>query len=211
MPKSTSKKRVLQVISFCLVVGALIWVWEEQIKDRVIPRRWGVVVPGVVYRSGQLSPALIEKMLAKHGIQQVVDFNDLESDSPEQQAEIQACENLGISHTRFPLSGDGTGDATNYVGALVMVHEAITSETPTLVHCHAGSQRTGAAIAFYRLLMETKDTDIVLAEMMKYDWDPEEDQILVEYINEHMAEIAEALVEKDVLESMPSPLPVLEL
>ncbi len=40
------------------IIGGSIWLWEDVLEDRLIPKRWGVVEAGVIYRSGQLSPAL---------------------------------------------------------------------------------------------------------------------------------------------------------
>jgi hypothetical protein len=45
--------------------------------------------------------------------------------------------------------------------------------------------------------------------LKKYDWDPDDDQILVEYINDNMLELATILKEKDVIDEVPDPLPLL--
>ena len=57
---SRSLGRLLLTIGVIVaVIGGGIWVWEEVLEDRLIPKRFGVVVPGSIYRSGQLSPTLI--------------------------------------------------------------------------------------------------------------------------------------------------------
>ena len=54
---------MLKIAIIVAVIGSSIWVWEEVVEDRISPKRSGVVVPGEVYRSGQLSPALVRKTL----------------------------------------------------------------------------------------------------------------------------------------------------
>ncbi|MGB7582657.1 MAG: hypothetical protein WBL85_09455, partial [Sedimentisphaerales bacterium] len=38
-----------------IVIGLAVWVWFSFIKYRFVPKRFGVVVPGHIYRSGQIS------------------------------------------------------------------------------------------------------------------------------------------------------------
>ena len=63
--------------------------------------------------------------------------------------------------------------------------------------------------AAYRLLIQKKPPSFVWEEMQKYDWDPDKDRVLPEYLNTHMAELSQLLVEVKVLDSAPNPLPVL--
>ena len=54
-PKPAS--RTLWIIGLAVaIIGGSIWVWEDVLEDRLIPKRWGVVEAGAIYRSGQLSP-----------------------------------------------------------------------------------------------------------------------------------------------------------
>ena len=134
------RSRLIVAIASVLAVAALI-TWHKALKYRFVAKRWGVVEPGLIYRSGQISRWMIEKTLARHGIVVVVDLTSLDPASESQQAELAAVEKLGIRHVRLPLRGDGTGDIGRYVEAINVLSQCEQSGTPVLVHCAAGADR----------------------------------------------------------------------
>jgi protein tyrosine phosphatase (PTP) superfamily phosphohydrolase (DUF442 family) len=204
----SSKRAILTIGLVVAVVAVSILVWEEVLEDRLIPKRWGVVVPGAIYRSGQLSPALVEKTLDEHGIELVVSLCADEPDDAEHLAEQQAVVNLGIERRVYPLHGDGTGDITYYAQAISDLLESKRLGRPVLVHCAAGASRTGGVVAAYRMLVEGVDPADAWAEMTRYDWDPD-DPDPPRYLNENMAELCHLLVQMGVIEDVPDPLPML--
>jgi protein-tyrosine phosphatase len=167
------------------------------------------VQEGRIYRSGQLHPALIERMLREHNISVIVDLTNDRHPEPFQVAEAETAKSLGIEHRHYPLKGDGTGNIRQYAAAIARIHQASLSNQPVLVHCAAGSQRTGGVIASYRLFVEHAPTADVLKEMEQYDWDPVKDRVLLDYLNKHMKELADLLVKEGVIDAPPDPLPVL--
>lgn len=183
---------------------------HEQIttfRDRFVPKRWGVVVEGRIYRSGQLSQRLVKRMLLTHHIQRVV---DLTFDNPYDKnhvAELAAIEELGIERKLCPLLSDGTGDVHIYAQAVAEVADAARQGKPVLVHCAAGTQRTGGVVALYRLLVEGKSPEFVFDEMREYKYDPQYSPKLLHYVNEHIGEIAEDLVRNGTIRRVPEPLP----
>lgn len=188
-----------------LVVFAYL-VFEHLIKDRVLPKRWGEVESGLVYRAGQIHPALVAKTLQENGIEKIIDLQYWE-EKPGLLAERDAALDLQIEIERFPLDGNGTGDVQNYVRAILALHQAKTEGIPVLVHCAAGSQRTGGVLAAYRTLVLGLTADDAVTEMVSFDWNPSKDQILLDYLNEHIAYIAEQLVLGGVIGQVPMPLP----
>lgn len=202
----TGFKKHLKLIIIVLAVAGGIWLWEDVLEDRLIPKRFGVVNDGLLYRSGAISEPLIEKVLRENDIRLIVDMTADNPDDPRTQAEKRIAAELGVAIERCPLGGDGTGDPNNYARALIAIARARQEGTPTLVHCAAGSQRTGGVIAFYRLLLENQDPDFVVREMRRYDWKPDEIE-LSDYINAHIAFMARRLVQEGYLEDIPSPLP----
>jgi protein tyrosine/serine phosphatase len=204
--KRSSVKIAIMVASIVACVGGAVWLWEEVLEDRIIPKRWGVVEEGLVYRSGQLHPALVAETLRDRGIDVIVDLNQQEHDNAAQRAEEDAAAALGIERSLYPLIGDGTGDIEQYAQALLRLNEARRSNQQVLVHCSAGTYRTGGVVAMQRVLVEGWSTDRARDEMMQYNWKPA-DSTLPRYLNEHMAALAARLVELGVIEHVPEPLP----
>lgn len=208
--KNTTRKRMwLTIIGLAVLSGAGIWVWKDILEDRFIPKRFGVVEHGRIYRSGQLSVSLVKNVLAEHNIKLIVDLNSREPDNPDQQAEIDAAVELKIRILRFPLGGKGTGDINKYARAITAICEAEKNNTPVLVHCAAGTQRTGGIVAAYRLLVQKKDLNFVIRELKHYGWRPKRNPALLPYLNDNMAELASLLKQADVIDQIPQPLPVL--
>ena len=206
-PWSTARLLV-NIAIIVAVIGSSIWVWEEVLEDRFIAKRWGVVVPGEVYRSGQLSPALVRKTLDKNGIEIVLHLGVHDHDNPAHIAEQEAVEALGIERRLFPLAGDGTGDINNYAAAIAAIVRARKEGRRVLVHCAAGSYRTGGVIASYRMFVEGMAPADAWREMTRYSWNSD-NPILPEYLNGHMAELAEKLLNLGVIDTIPDPLPIL--
>ncbi len=207
--KATKKQHIQRIVLCVILIGGSIWVWHDVIRDRVIPKRWGCVEANQIYRSGQLSSALIERTLEKNGIQTIVSLTGEKPGDPDHMAEIQAAEKLGIELLRFGLGGDGTGDIENYALAIAAIVKAKQEGKPVQVHCAAGTQRTGGVIACYRLLVLGAPKANVIREMRSYDWDPEGNPKLIPYVNENMHTLSTRLVELGVIESVPDPLPLL--
>jgi protein tyrosine/serine phosphatase len=194
-----------------IAVGILAWNHREvtALRDRFIPKRWGVVEEGTIYRSGQLSRHLVREMLQQHHIQRVVDLTFDNPDDANHEAELAAIAELGIERRLCPLLSDGTGDVHIYAKAVAAVTEAAREGQPVLVHCAAGAQRTGGVVALFRLLVQGKSPTFAFAEMKKYKYDPHSSPLLLEYLNAHIGEIAEDLVRDGTIERVPDPLPQL--
>ena len=207
-PRKSSGRLLLTIGVIVAVIGGGIWVWEEVLEDRLIAKRFGVVVPGSIYRSGQLSPAMVRKTLVKHDIDLIVHLGVHDPTNKAHVAEREAVEALGIERRLFPLRGDGTGDIDNYARAIAAIVEARDAGRQVLVHCAAGSYRTGGVIASYRMLIEGMAPEEAWAEMERYSWNSDI-PILPEYLNSHMAELTEKLLQLGVIDSVPDPLPVL--
>ncbi|HLU49019.1 MAG TPA: tyrosine-protein phosphatase [Planctomycetota bacterium] len=195
-------------LALVAVIAAIgLFVWKSWLEDRFIPKRWGVVEEGLLYRSGQLSAALVENQLEKHGIRHIVDLTAEVPGDPDQAAELEAARDLGITHRWFGLGGNGTGDVESYAEAVATMHRAVAAGEPALVHCSAGAQRTGGAVAFYRLLIQGKPIEETVREMASFGWDPDDDVALKSYINDNIGELARILVDKGIIAKVPDPLP----
>ncbi len=105
-----------------------------------------------------MSRHVVERQLREHGIRVVVDLMGDDPENAEQPFERAALERLGIELHKCPLVGDGTGDWREYVAAVTAIVRAKEAGRPVLVHCYAGSQRTGGTFALYRLLVRREWT-----------------------------------------------------
>jgi protein tyrosine/serine phosphatase len=122
---------------------------------------------------------------------------------------VEVAQAKGLRHLRFPLRGDATGPIDRYAGAVQGMVESEQAGRPVLVHCAAGSQRTGACVSFYRLLVCHDPPESVYRELVSYGWDPKANKVLLEYVNGHMHELAQLLVDRHTIDREPKPLPLL--
>ena len=189
------------------VVGAIL-LWNA-VKYDFIPKRFGVVEPGGLYRSGQMSEAMFAPTLREYDIDTVICLMGNDREDPDHVAEVAALKTMpDVKFERYPLRGDGTGDFEVYSAALASLVAARRADRTVLVHCSAGAQRTGSLVAAYRLLVKRDDPCRVYADLGRYGWEPE-DAAMLDYLNQHLPESAERLYERGLLSDMPNPVPVL--
>jgi protein tyrosine phosphatase (PTP) superfamily phosphohydrolase (DUF442 family) len=176
-------------------------------KDRFIPRKFRTVEPGAIYASGQIDRHLIGGILSDYKIREIVCLIGHDPTDPDSAAEFRIAHDMNIDRLYFPLSGDGTGDIHEYADAITAIVAAQKAGKPVLVHCSSGSQRTNGAIYFYRVLIQHRSSEEAANEMYRNGYDPHFNPLLIPYLNEHIAEMAALLVQKGVIDQVPTPLP----
>jgi protein tyrosine/serine phosphatase len=212
--KPSSARRRNRNIAACIVllvlgvIGFLV-VWNNGLRDRLLPKNFGIVEPGRLYRSGQISHWQIAPALKDNHIQMIVALSAHGGKPADLDAELQETRDLGIERQVFPLGGDGTGQIEQYALAIAAIDRALKQGKPVLVHCIAGAQRTGGVIATYQMLVEKKSPAEAFAQMRRYGHDPTANPHLLEFLNAHMAELAHRLVELHVIDRVPTPIPQL--
>lgn len=149
-------------LAFAAAAG--LWTWHETTR---LPKRFGVVEAGRLYRSGEVSPAQLEEVAREKGVRTVISL--LDPAAPESVAEREAAERLGLTWLNIPLRGDGssTPEARNRIREILL--RADTG--PMLVHCAAGSNRTGLACGMWRIHRDGWTVEQVLDEMRRYDFE----------------------------------------
>jgi protein-tyrosine phosphatase len=190
-----------------IVIGLAIWAWFGIIRYNIIPKKFGVVVSGHIYRSGQISAPLIKKTLTKHNIRVIIELSSMNPNNPEQRAEEKAAAELNIKVLRFPMSGNGAGDVNDYASAVAAIAHAEKQNLPVLVHCAAGAYRTGGVIAIYQVLVQKIDPNIVEDEFEKYGCPIDDRPALRSFLNNNMAELAMRLKQSGVIDEIPDPMP----
>lgn len=167
-PAPSRSPRILLIAAVALVVG---WfVWDNSIKPNLFPKNFGVVVAGQIYRSGELTPAAFRKVVQENAIKTVVDLGTWPEGSDGDRREQRSAEALGVTRYRFSLSGDGTGNPNYYVQTLRLMNDP--ARRPILVHCGAGSERTGCAVILYRHLVEGKPIAEAFPEATEHRHNP---------------------------------------
>jgi tyrosine-protein phosphatase SIW14 len=117
------------------------------------------VEDGILYRSGQLEPASLDRFIREYGIKTVITFRDDRPDKPVAPAaayEEKYCQEHGIAYARFtPKRWSSTDGAPPPVEVNVRKFIEVIRERrphgPILIHCFAGIHRTGAYTAIYRM------------------------------------------------------------
>jgi len=208
VPKRPFPRRIagIALCGLALALGAAAGV--DAFGHELRPKRLVAVEPGFLYRSGQISPRLVRGVLEELGIGKVVWMLHYDASRASHRAERGAIRALGIELRNFPMRGDGTGKLERYADAIAEVAEARREGVPVLVHCAAGSRRSAAVVAMYRLLVEGASPEAAYRELDRFGRSVA-DSPLLPYLNERMGELAALLVERGVIAAPPRPLPLL--
>jgi protein tyrosine/serine phosphatase len=119
------------------------------------------VLPGAVYRSGQPSPARLERLVRELGIRTVVNLRGCCPEQPWYRAQCEVVNRLGIGQEDLGFSA-GRLPSTQTMRQLIEVLDR--AEYPILLHCHQGADRTGMA-AVAAVILRTNAT---LAEARRH-------------------------------------------
>jgi hypothetical protein len=179
------------VIAAAAVVGIMAAVWFVWARPNLVPRNFGVVEEGRVYRSAALTPGALRVVRERFGIKTIVDLGAFDKDPLGERVEGRAAAALGMERFVFPLEGDGTGNPNAYVAALRIMTDP--ARLPVLVHCSTGAQRTGGCVMLYRDLAQGRALDETYDEAKRYRHDPGRNPRLLPFLREHEAAIMGAV------------------
>jgi protein tyrosine/serine phosphatase len=166
-------------------------VYDAAIKPHVSPKRFGVVEQGKIYRSGELTPAATRLVVEQHGIRTIIDLGAHEPDTREERLAQRTADALNVTRISLDLEGDATGNPNNYVVALRVLNDP--ERWPILIHCAAGAQRTGCAVALFRMINEGWTFERALDEAKEFNHDPRDNPKLTEMIEKYREPIEAAL------------------
>jgi len=163
--------RTLQWLLGLLIVAMLIgapWGYAEYRQANF--RNFRTVQDGVLYRSGQLSMNGFKRVVHDHGIRTVITLRDASrpGEMPPDVAEENFCLLQDINHHRLPprlwLGPDETVPAADNVRRFLEIIDDPKNH-PVLIHCYAGSHRTGAYCAIYRMEYQRWSSADAIAEV----------------------------------------------
>lgn len=115
-----------------------------------------------LYRSGQLSASQFDKYIHKYGIKTVINLRGPSPQDKWYKEELASMQKNGVRHFDIDLT------ATKYVPpAMVdsMIMLASSAPKPILVHCKAGSDRTGLFCAAWRYKIDHQQMKIASKQL----------------------------------------------
>ncbi len=169
------RTRWLVRAALCLLVGWVLYrgYWGFQI------RRFGVVKPGVLYRSGQPTAQGLHCPIRRYGIRTVVSLRGRSRRAlreglhdwgqPEGPAEDQFVKNLQVQYLHWPMGQEPYWPwlPPNHLEQFYRLLDN-PNRLPVLVHCVAGRHRTGTFVALFRLEYDRWPVQQALLEMQQF-------------------------------------------
>lgn len=184
------------------LVGAALVGVSLVLRGRRLARNLGVVVEGRLYRSGRLTPRTLKLLRDKLSVRTVIDLGATHPGSKDEAAIAKAAADLGITrHSCRGLRGDGTGNPNVYAHALRLL--AQEHDGPVLIHCAAGADRTGVAVALYRHAVQGLSLEDAMAEARRYRHDPARSPGTRPFVDQHAAAIVRAWRDGGTIEGFP--------
>lgn len=165
LSRSPSQRTVRVTAALIVVVAcgaALVY-----LQQGATPKRFGVVEEGRLYRCGEITPRQLEHVARVYGLRSVLSL--LDPDTPASVAEREKAEQLGLRWINVPLPGNGASTPEDREKIRAVLFDPAAG--PILVHCAAGTNRTGLAIGMYRIHQQAWTVAQVLAEMRRYGFE----------------------------------------
>jgi tyrosine-protein phosphatase SIW14 len=140
-------------------------------------RNFAVVRAGVLYRSGQLTPAGFERALSEYRIKTAISLRPVRDPSTNATAdtwEEDVCQARGVRFVRLAPREEGEAGLDEMARGFLAVLDDPANH-PVLVHCVAGRDRTGTMCAIYRMEYDGWQPAEAAAEMTEHEFDPGKD------------------------------------
>lgn len=172
-----SRLRTALGVSVAALVVAVPLVYSAHENTHL--RNFRVVEDGVLYRSGQLTPAGLDRVIRDYNIKTVVTLRTSRTAGlPPDAWEEGVCAAKGLNHVRIVPRVWGA-DEKGEIPAEQAVQEFLAvmdkkANHPVLVHCFAGIHRTGTMCGIFRMEYHGWSPDRAMAEMQLYGFAPED-------------------------------------
>jgi protein tyrosine/serine phosphatase len=140
-------KRILAVILLVVLTASIWWL--------LFFDNYHEVIPGQLYRSGQMSSSQFSRHADEDGITTVINLRP-DTNETWYAEEMQVCAGRGIRHIDFPMHGNLPPTRERMIELIALMRQ---SSGPMLIHCTHGADRTGLAIALYMKALENVPTE----------------------------------------------------
>lgn len=129
------------------IIALLIGGWAGYLR---LSGNFHLVENGTVYRSGQLSGDQFVDRIRANGIRTIINLRGNNAGRSWYEDEIKASATAGVTHIDFPISSGRQLTDDQIAHLTDHLRNAVR---PILIHCEAGSDRTGLASALYELVI----------------------------------------------------------
>ena len=134
------------ILSFALVAfGLSVGVWAGYLIES---GNFHTVIPGQLYRSAELSRHGFEQAIIRFHIRTVINLRGAAPGHPWYEDEIAATRAAGAHHIDFRMSATHLPNSAELQEIETMLEH---TESPVLVHCQGGADRSGLVAALYEL------------------------------------------------------------
>ncbi|MDX1556149.1 MAG: tyrosine-protein phosphatase, partial [Xanthomonadales bacterium] len=124
------KRYLLVALAIMVIGGAILYATWNNFRT---------AIPGVVFRSAQLSSEELRSVVAEHGIRTVVNLRPIREGAAWYEAEKAVADELGVEHHVVGLS-----QAMPRVDTFRALRDVLAAiETPVLFQCTSGVDRSG--------------------------------------------------------------------
>lgn len=134
-------------------------------------RNFRVVTPGVLYRSGQLNAAGLDRVRQDYGIRTIISLRMQDgSKKMSSRWEEEYCRRNQLAHARISshewwADENAPMDTESVKRFLDVMRDPVRYPRPVLIHCFAGVERTGSYCAIYRMEFDGWSNQAALDEL----------------------------------------------
>jgi tyrosine-protein phosphatase SIW14 len=156
-------------------------------------RNFHVVRDGVLYRSGQLSPDGLQRVINEYRIKTIVTLRwAYQADKrPPDIKEEEYCHKEGYNYIRMPQKNwFGENGSVPNEENVVKWRDIMNDPAnyPVLVHCFGGTHRTGAMCAVFRMEHDHWSNEQAIEEMKWYGYDNIQEELdILGYLSTYRA------------------------
>jgi hypothetical protein len=179
--QATASSKRLRLVFVVLAILALAAVWPAFLGFRWYHlKRFAVVRPGVLYRSGQPTELGFRWLVGQYQVKTVLSLRPdnphlhrgwLDPGEPDGRGEAEHLEKSGLRQIQWPMADEACWPwftPWQYEQFFQLFDEP--ANLPVAVHCVGGRHRTGTAVALYRLEYDRWPIDRVVPELLSFHY-----------------------------------------